>query len=1173
MKSALRKDILRTIGNERKRFFSILLITMLGVTMLTGLRASCNDLRWSADALFDEERLFDIQISSTLGLDDEDIAALKGLDEAEIVEGEYSEEDFTEVAGVHEEVTVRTMGERMNIPTVLEGALPVADDEVAVTEDYILNSGKKIGDTLTFAREETDEDEDDDPVFAEKEYTITAVIIDPFDVNNREGGVSFRSAATTKYTFFVLPSAADTDIYTSIYVYLKDTAELMCFGDEYKQFVQNVKNEINDTLKEERQQGRYDKVYGDAMDQYEDAYSDAMLEIGNLQQDIDEVRKQLDEAQEEIDSGQQEIDDGWTTVREGESELASGRSELETQEAESQKQIAEAGEEISAGYSSLYASKAELDAAGRQIEEGEQQLGEAEAELAATRESTLGAIDDGIAQVRDGQEQLTSGIDQAESGLSELTSGIDALKERIEALKSEDPEGNAALIGELERQLASLETQKAQLDEQLAALREQKSELDAQLTALEQQRTQAEEEFDTAQAQIDAQAAELAAGKQEYESGLSQWYAGLGELDAAQAQLDSEAALASREIDSAWDTIRSSEQELADARQQLVDGQQELDDGQKEIDDAQKEVDDGQLELDENTETALNELADARSQIDDISMAQWYIQTRDSLSSYSNIENDASSIQGLGNFIPWIFFIVAILISLTAITRMVEEDRGLVGTYKALGFKDREIRRKYMVYAAVASLIGGVAGDFAGFIILPKIIFLFFKSMYLVPDYMLRFEPASGTIGILMFLAGILLAVLYAVHGELTQMPATLMRPTVPKGGTRIFLDHIPFIWNRLSFLNKVTARNLFRYKKHLFMTIIGILGCTGLLICGFGINNTVTDLNTKQYDNVTRYDILAIALNDDKLLSYMDDPENIREYLSIEVDSMTLMASPEDMETVQVFIIPDDAPIGDYIKLADLDGTETGLAEDGIMITHSIGKVFGLEDGDVVTLQDLSLNETDIPVAMVTENYLGDMVYISESCYEEYFGKEADPNAALILLTESCNAGDPIAYADALGAKDGILSTTSRADMSASLSQAFKIMDAVVYVIVVLAAGLAFVVLYTLATTNISEREREIATIRVLGFFDAEVHMYINKETVILSCIGIALGLPVGRILTSFICWFLKIPGIYFAASVHPGTYLLCIVITLVFTLLVNQITNRILNRIDPAVALKSIE
>ncbi len=1171
MKTALRKDILRTIGNEKKRFFSILLITMLGVTMLTGLRASCNDLRWSADALSDEEKLFDIQISSTLGLDDEDIAALEGIDEAEIVEGEYSEDVFTEVAGVHEEVTVRTMGERMNIPTVLEGSLPVTDDEVAVTEEYILNSGKKIGDTLTFAREETDED--DDPVFEEKDYTITAVIIDPFDVNNREGGVSFRSAATTKYTFFVLPSAADTDIYTSIYVYLKNTAELMCFGDEYKQIVRNVKNEINDTLKEERQQGRYDKVYGDALGQYEDAYADAMLEIGNLQQDIDEARKQLDAAQEEIDSGQREIDDGWTAVREGESELAEGRSELEMQEAEAERQIAEAGAEISAGHNSLYASKAELDAAGQQIAEGEQQLSEAEAELAEARKSTLGTIDDGIAQIRDGQAQLSSGIEQAESALSGLTSEADSLRARIEALKAEDPEENAILIEELERQLVTLETQQTQLNEQLAALRQQKSELDARLITLQQQRTQAEEEFDAAQAQLDAQAAEFAAGKKEYESGLSQWYAGLNELDAAQAQLDSEAALAGQEISSAWETIRSSEQEMADAQQQLIAGQQELDDGQKEHDDAQKEVDDGQQELDENTEAALNELVDARSEIDNIAVAKWYIQTRDSLSSYSNIENDASSIQGLGNFVPWIFFIVAILISLTAITRMVEEDRGLVGTYKALGFKNREIRRKYMVYAAVASLIGGVAGDFVGFIILPKIIFIFFKSMYLIPDYMLRFETASGTIGILMFLAGILIAVLYAVHGELAHMPATLMRPTVPKGGTRIFLDHIPFIWNRLSFLNKVTARNLFRYKKHLFMTIIGIMGCTGLLICGFGINNTVTDLNEKQYDNVTRYDILAIALDDDKLLSYMDDPENIREYLSIEVDSMTLMTGPEDMETVQVFIIPDDAPIGDYIKLADLEGTETGLAEDGIMITHSIGKVFGLDSGDIVTLQDLSLNETDIPIAMVTENYLGDMVYISESSYEKYFGKEADPNAALILLTENCGEGDPIAYADALGAKDGILSTSSRADMQSSLSQAFKIMDAVVYVIVVLAAGLAFVVLYTLATTNISEREREIATIKVLGFFDAGVHMYINKETVILSCIGIALGLPVGRILTSFICWFLKIPGIYFAASVHSGTYLLCIVITLVFTLLVNQITNRILNRIDPAVALKSIE
>ncbi len=904
---ALAKDIFRTIGHEKRRFFSILLITALGVTMLTGLRAACNDLRLSADALFDEQKLFDIQVSSTLGLDNEDVEALRALDAAEIVEGEYAEELFTDVNGVHDTVTVRTLEEEMNLPTVLEGTLPTEDDEVAVTEPYIEDSGKTIGDTLTFAQEASDDGEDEEPVFVETEYTITAVVIDPFDINNRESATSFRAAAAATYTFFVLPSAADTDLYTSVYVYLRDTADLMCYSDEYSRIVQDAKNEINDTLKEERQQARYDKVYGEAMDEYNDAY---------------------DEAMEEIDDAQAELDDA--------------------------------------------------------------------------------------------------------------------------------------------------------------------------------------------------------------------------------------------------------RQELADTQQQLLSAQQlgmPVDEELQEVEEALVELEDGQAELDENREEALAELADAKAGIEDIEMAKWYIQSRDSLSGYSNVRSDANSIQGLGNFIPLIFFVVAILIALTAIARMVEEDRGLIGTYKALGFKNREIRRKYLVFAVIASILGGILGDFAGFIILPRIIFAFFYSMYYIPSYLLRFEPASGSIGIAMFLVGILLAALYAVHSDLTHMPAMLMRPAAPKSGKRIFLEHIPVFWRRLSFLNKVTARNLFRYKRRLLMTVIGIMGCTALLICGFGIRNTVTDMEPRQYDNVVRYDILAVATDNEKLLSYMDDPKNIESYLNLEVESMTLTTASEETETVQVFVIPDDAPLSDFIKIAYVDGEETDLPAEGVAVTHSIEKVLGVEDGDTVTLQDLSLTEAEIPVAMVTENYLGDMVYVRESCYEEAFGKAFSPNAVLVRLTEACLADDPIAYADALGAKDGIMSVSSTQESIENYSQAFAIMNIVVYVIVVLAAALAFVVLYTLATTNISERERELATIKVLGFFDREVHQYVNKETIILSCIGIALGLPLGWILTYFLCWVLKIPGIFFAASVFPVTYVICAALAVAFTLIVNQITNRILNRIDPVEALKSIE
>ncbi len=1028
MKS-LAKDILRTIGHERKRFVSILVITALGVTMLTGLRASCNDLRHSADALFDEQRLFDIQISSTLGLEEADVEALQTLDDALLVEGEYAENLFTEVNGVHDEVTVRTMGSELNLPTVLEGTLPTAEDEVAVTESYLIDSGKEIGDTVTFSR--TESDDATDPVFAEREYTITASVINPFDINDRENAVSFRAAAAATYTFFVLPSAADTDLYTSVYVYLKDTEELLCYGDVYQEIVQRVENEINETLKEDRQQERTDTIYREAMDAWEEAYDAAMEELDAAEAEIDEARQQLLDAQTALEEGQAEIDSGLRQIADGEAQLAAGKKELTAQEEEAEAQLAEA--------------EAELDAA--------------QAELDAEREETLAALE--------------------QAGLIDLY-------------------GEAASAT-----------------------------------------------FAEAQAELDAARAGFAAEEEE----------------------------ARDQIAAAWETIRATEAELSAARAQLLSGQAALEEGRAELEDGWAELADGEAEFSEAREEAVSELEDAKAEIEDLPSAKWYIQSRDSLSGYSNIRSDAASIQSIGNFIPLIFFLVAILISLTAITRMVEEDRGLIGTYKALGFKTREIRRKYLVYAAVASALGGVVGDFCGFVVLPKILFAFFDAMYDIPKYDVHFEPASGIIGILMFMVGILLAVLYAVHSDMTHMPATLMRPSVPKGGTRIFLEHIPVFWKRLSFLNKVTARNLFRYKKRLFMTVIGIMGCTGILVCGFGIKNTVADLQPSQYDNVVRYDILAVATDNDKMLSYMDDPENIESYLELEVNSMTIRTQTGENEVVQVLVVPDDAPITEFVKLADADGNETTLATDGIMITPSIEEVLGVEVGDTVFLQDLSFNEAEFPVALVTENYLGDVIYVSESCYEAAFGRDFTANGVLIRLTDACREGDPIAYSDALGAREGVLSTVSTQSLNEEFAQGVTLMNVVVYVIIVLAAALAFVVLFTLATTNISERERELATIKVLGFFDAEVHSYVNKETVILSSIGIALGLPVGWLVTRLLCWLLKIPGMYFAPSVHVTTYVICAAMAVGFTLLVDQITNAILNKIDPAVALKSIE
>ncbi|MCD7981890.1 MAG: hypothetical protein LUF32_06200 [Clostridiales bacterium] len=1160
------------MAKEKKRFFSILLITALGVAMMTGLRAACNDLRYSADALYDDQGLFDIQVSSTLGLDDDDVEALLTMDEVSAAEGEYSDTVYTEVEGVHQDVKIRTMGEQINVPTVVEGCLPQAENEIAVTESYLLDSGKQIGDTLTFSE---DVSEDEEAVFSDSEYIITAEVLDPFDVNNREGSTSFRSTVSEEYTFFVTSSAAEADYYTAVYVTVAGADGLMCYSDEYIQLISDVKTKINDTLKEEQQQNRYDTVYAEALAGYNDALAEVM---------------------EELEDAQREIDDGWSELQDGLDQLNEGTAELETQETDADRQIADGLAQIESGYASLYEAKAQLDQSEQELTSGEQQLLAAQEELSQTKEETFAQIDNGIAQLQAGRAQIQSGIDElnaqiilllssagadtqtteeasgesqgaassgdSASGESQdaASSGDSASGESQGAASSEDSDSDTLAVysdSTGENTDSSVNDSAAllqSLQAQLAALEANLADLDTQLSALQTQREQAEAQFSAAETQIAEQAAELEDGWEQYESGLTQWNESKSQLDASRETLEEQRASAAVQFANAWEEIRRSEQELAEAEQELTDGQEELD---------------------ENREEALAELEDARAELDEIEMAKWYIQSRDSLSGYSNVDSDAASIESLSSFLPLIFFVVAILISLTAATRMVEEDRGLIGTYKALGFRNGEIRRKYILFAVGASLAGGIAGDICGYIVLPKIVFSFFRIMYIIPDYQIFFQPFYGVLGVVLFMAGILAAVAGAMRGALVQMPAALMRPIVPKSGTRIFLEYIPVIWKKLSFLNKVTARNLFRYKKRLTMTVVGIAGCTGLLICAFSIKNTVTDLMPRQYEDIYRYDILAVAqsADNDKLISYMDDGENIEQYINLQAETVSVRNQADESESVQLFVVPDDAAISDFIRLTDTDGNEISLSDDGVLITHSAADMLGLSAGDEVVIQDLSLNETEIAVACIAENYLGDIVYVSESCYETYFDGKFEPNAVLVRLTENCRADDPVSYAKELGAKDGLLSTVSTQTLKDEFSQVFRLINLVVYVIFVMAAALAFVVLFTLSTTNISERCRELATIKVLGFFDREVHLYVNKETLILSCIGIALGIPAGMGISQCLGLMLQIPGVYFAVSIHHVSCLICAVIALAFALIVNQITKPMLNEIDPVEALKSVE
>ena len=1222
MRPAIVTDTLRTISSSKRRFAAIAAICVLGVTMLVGLTIACQDLRLSADEFYDAQRLYDVSVQSTLGLSSSDVEALGALDGVDEAQGAYSETAYTEVDGALASVDVRSFAkDGMNVPYLVEGRLPSSSDEVAVTAEYLEATGKRIGDALTFgtsadegswaandeqehqekkAQELLDKIDDGDDIeltdderelladltaadvaraavkdgldlehygtltdeqvtdlltdayegrfddlgdstdngestelFARHTYTIVASVIDPMSVAAKNGSSSFR-ATGAKYGFFVTDEAATSSAYTAVYLRVSGADELSCFSDEYQALVDRVTSEA-EGIKSQREAAREQEIADDGNAQIDDAEKSANDQFQKVDDRLAEAQKTIDDAVAQIESG---------------------RAELSSQKASALDQLASAQAQINDGRNQLVAAQAELDSQKQQAQEG-----------VAAYDQGQAQVDAGVAQYKDGITQINQAI--AAFGLP----GADAYalswpQEQWDAVAAATDEAGSdeactAFVGAVQSQADAL---KGYLDSMAAFVPEAYKE-----------------QFDQLVAQIGA----LPSGAQELAGGQAQLSLSKAQVETARAALAAGGAIeqAQAQIDAGYAQLEQGQAELVSARAQL---EAKLAEAEAQLADAQSQVDEGQAELDENREEyerqkaeALQKIADARAKLADIGTATWYVQTRSAISSFSSIDSDASSIEVIGTVFPAIFLTVAILMSLTTAARMVEEQRELIGLYKALGYPKRSIMAKYVAYTAAAALVGCAVGSLLGFVALPEFLFQVFAVMYVFPAFTLHFDAGLCALAAGMFVIGIGGASALTVRGELSEQPAQLMRPRAPKAGKRILLERIRPIWSHLGFLNKVTARNLFRYKKRLAMTIFGVAGCTALMIAGFAIHDTVLALCPNQYgddtrEGVTCYDLLAVTQPDDLEAAAQrltSDPE-VQGYTSLRTENVTLEHNGKK-ETVQLVVVPDGFTLDGYINLRTESGETLSLADatagGTVLATKSASTVLGFGAGDEVSLQDTTLSTANATVSDVVMSYLGDCVYMTQDTYESLFGKELEANALAVNLTGDADA--QIAYKDKLANNTTFLSVTSTQEGIRDFSTNFMLINYVIVLITGLAAGLSFVVLFTLSTTNVSERERELATIKVLGFRKREVRTYINKEMLILAVIGTVVGIPLGTLLGHALTYVLNMPSMYFAVEIAPVSYVYSCVLSLVFALVVTIICRPTIDRIDMVAALKSAE
>ncbi len=1211
------KDIGRSIQKGWKRLFSILIITALGVTMLTGLYAACADMYYSADRFFDRQNLFDIRIVSTLGLTKEDVDTLTRLEAVQAAEGSYNEIVHTETAGVQKTANMMVLSRKgLNKPYLLDGKMPTEKGEAAVTQKYLEESGCSLGDPLTITEDEkaggesestpskengndakdspkensisdtdidlkdmkTELEETESPTFSNTTYTITGVVLDPMNIQNSNGTSSlFRSTDSSDYTFFITEKDADFDVFTAVYLTLDGTQEMNSYSDEYDDRVQSVIANIEDRIKKQREKARYDSVVREARTKVQDAentandkFAEADRKFADAWDDIDKARqeladgeaaltheqksadRQMAEARAKLENYSQKLSEGEKQLTAGETQLNEKAEELEQNSQRLVKERQQAEDQFAAAEDTFQKEQNKLNANRHQLEEGTAQLksifGDAWPEKewnalvrAAADLAEKGAKEDAVSK---GTAAESAALAKAFLGLQgqmdDLQQGT-ADTQQNESPQKQDPDDPDGAD--------SLPETGVQTALGLGMVTGGQQLLDAKKSSFEEQKASALQQMSEAGDKLNEGKAQITAARQELESHRTDLKTGKIELAKAEEKLNAEEARAKEKI--------------ADARKDISDGKTKLSKGQQELTEQEKEYAG-------KKEEAKRKLNDAYAELDDIELTQWYVQDRTTLDSYSSLDNDLSSIETVGHFFPVIFLLVAILMSLTTMTRMVEEERGMIGTYKALGFGGGAIYRKYLLFAFCACLLGGIVGDIGGFVLLPKFIAVILKELYTIPQYYLQFDLLYGVGGVLLFTAAIVGATALACHSELKHMPAALLRPRAPRAGSRIFLEYIPAFWSRLKFLNKVTLRNLFRYKKRLFMTVGGIMGCTALLVCGFAIKDSIADLGSKQYDRIYQYDLMTVfdEKEHDEMVRHLTTDKNVGDYMELRIDSMKLINAGGEAEKVQLMVLPDDSSIKDYIRLESPEGKILQPKGNGVLITQSAKKILALKAGDAVSLQNMELEQQETRVSGIVKNYLGNNVYMTQKQYESLFG-DYEANGVLAHLTDACT--DPGTYAEELQDNDAVLSAVSTAKLKEEFG--FDLIDAVVLLFIVMAGGLALVVLFTLSNTNISERVRELATIKVLGFYDKEVYQYVNRETLILSLAGILFGLPLGRFISSFLTTVLNMPSIYFAVHIEPVSYLLIAAITFFFAILVNWFTNRTLNRIDMVEALKSPE
>ncbi|EKZ1144822.1 FtsX-like permease family protein [Listeria monocytogenes] len=1134
-RSALWKDIYREIWRSKSRFISIFMLIMLGVAFFSGLKATGPDMLLTADNYFNKYELANFNVQSTYGLDESDKEALEDISGVAQVDLGYTADTLMKDKNIVTKLFSTSKSDNLNKYKIASGRLPEKSGEIALDDNDLVHKNVKIGDEVTFVKSDGNKLTN---TLKKSTYKVVGFVSSPAYIQKSERGSSTVGKGKTD-AFGVIPEQ-DFDLpeYTIANLTFNNLAAKQAFSDEYVSTEEKDKKSVEKALADQPEK-RLNKIKT-------------------------KEQKKLDDATAEINKGKAELQENEAKLANAKAQLEEGFSEYNAAKASYDAKIKQGEAEIANGEAELRSAKKQLDTAKTQIDQGETALSQAEMEFEEGRaawEDANNLLNTANGYLRSAKSTLENALKQTdltdfELDRNSLTNSFQMLASELDLSSAERTEYENAmnqLLDDYENgNISDAEIREA-LNAALAQVGNAENEYQSARATLDAEKQKIEQGEQT----LAAKKQELQQAKTAYQEGLAKYQAGLEKISQAKQQLADGKETGSSELQSALAKLNAGQ---AEYEKNLALFEKEKAKAEGKLASAEKEVKIGQEKLDA------------------LKLPKYYVLDRNDNPGYSEYKENADRLTSLSTAFPIFFFLIAALVCLTTMTRMVEEQRTQIGTLKAFGYSNGSIILKYLVYGSTASIIGSVLGILIGFQFFPNIIFNAYKSMYEMPPVDIGFYWSYSLLSLFVALFCTTFTAYVACRAELRANAATLMRPKAPKIGKRIFLERISFIWKRMNFTSKVTARNLFRYKQRMLMTVLGVAGCTALILTGFGLRNSISDIAKMQYGQIMKYDAavyedMSAPPTAKETFDELMDDSNIKSKLAMSQTNIDTVKSGQSAQATSIIVPKNVNELPDYIVLRDrASHTTEKLTDDGAIITEKSAKLFDVKPGDTITVKNAENDKFQIKVSAITENYAMHYIYMTKAYYQQVFKEKPVYNLDLLMLKDTSEKVESD-FAEKLTDSKAILNITFSNNVSSLLNETLDSLNIVIVVLITSAALLAFVVLYNLTNINVSERIRELSTIKVLGFYPKEVTMYVYRENIILTLMGIVAGFVLGFFLHRFTITTAEVDQMMFSPAISWTSYLFSGILTLVFATVVMVVMHIKLKRIDMIEALKSVE